>query len=85
MPGQASLDIPIHIKWSFSLRISSVNVTKSVGNYEFGQIYWRILKQKISFFYVVLWEQNLRNTWPGLYQTVNKNAIKFQPLKRVRI
>ena len=28
-------------KWSFPLRISSVNVTKSVGNCGFGHIYWR--------------------------------------------
>ena len=26
---------------SFSLRISSVNVTKSAGNYRVGHIYWR--------------------------------------------
>ena len=28
----------LHKKWSFPLRISSVNVTKSAG---FGHIYWR--------------------------------------------
>ena len=27
-------------KWSFPLRISSVNVTKSEGNCGFGHIYW---------------------------------------------
>ena len=27
--------------WSFSLRISSVNVTKSAENFGFGHIYWR--------------------------------------------
>ena len=31
----------LHKKWSFSLKISSVNVTKSEGNCGFGQIYWR--------------------------------------------
>ena len=28
-------------KWIFPLRISSVNVTKSTGNCQFGHIYWR--------------------------------------------
>ena len=28
-------------KWGFSLKISSVNVTKSVGDCGFGHIYWR--------------------------------------------
>ena len=40
----------LHKKWSFPLRISSVNVTKSAGNCGFGQIYWRIPKWKTSFF-----------------------------------
>ena len=31
----------LHKKWDFPLRISSVNVTKSTGNYGFGRIYWR--------------------------------------------
>ena len=31
----------LHKKWSFSLKISSVNVTKSAVFFEFGQIYWR--------------------------------------------
>ena len=29
-----------HKKWSFSLKISSVKVTKSAGNCRFGHIYW---------------------------------------------
>ena len=33
--------VSLHKKWSFPLRISSINVTKSTGNCEFGQIYWR--------------------------------------------
>ena len=33
--------LPLHKKWSFPLRISSVNVTKSAGNCGFGHIYWR--------------------------------------------
>ena len=31
----------LHKKWSFPLRISSVNVTKSAGKCGFGHIYWR--------------------------------------------
>ena len=30
----------LHKKWSFKLRISSVNVTKYAGNCWFGHIYW---------------------------------------------
>ena len=39
----------LHKKWSFSLRTSSVNVTKSEGNWGFGHIYWRKLLWKTSF------------------------------------
>ena len=38
---QASTLYTLHKKWSFPLRITSVNVTKSVGNCVFGHIYWR--------------------------------------------
>ena len=31
----------LHRKWSFLLRVSSVNVTKFAGNSGFGNIYWR--------------------------------------------
>ena len=37
-------------KWSFPLRISSVNVTKSAGNCRLGHIYWRNSEWKTSFF-----------------------------------
>ena len=33
-------EVALHKKWSFSLRISSVNVTKSTVNCGFGHIYW---------------------------------------------
>ena len=32
--------ISLYKKWSFPLRIASVNVTKSAGNCGFGHIYW---------------------------------------------
>ena len=34
-------DISLHKKWSFPLRISLVNVTKSAVSCGFGHIYWR--------------------------------------------
>ena len=41
----------LHKKWSFPLRISSINVTKSVGNCEFiGHSYWRNPYWKTSYF-----------------------------------
>ena len=36
----APLVLSLHKKWSFPLRISSVNVAKSAGNCRFGYIYW---------------------------------------------
>ena len=33
-----TVDKPLHKKWSFPLRISSINVTKSTGNCGFGHI-----------------------------------------------
>ena len=42
--------VSLHKKWSFSLRISSVNVTKSAVFYGFGHIYWWNPKWKISYF-----------------------------------
>ena len=46
----ASIYFSQHKKWSFPLRISLVNVTKSVGNCWFGHIYWRNPQWKTSFF-----------------------------------
>ena len=37
-------------KWSFPLKISSVNATKSAVCYEFGRIYWRSPYDKTSLF-----------------------------------
>ena len=33
--------VTLHKKWSFSLRVFSVNASKSTGNCRFGRIYWR--------------------------------------------
>ena len=45
----------LHKKLSFPLRICSVYVTKSAGNWGFGQIYWRKSQWKTSFF--VQWQR----------------------------
>ena len=42
--------LTLHKKWNFQLRVSSVNVTRSTGNCEFGHIYWRNPWWKTSFF-----------------------------------
>ena len=46
----AELVITLHQKWSFPLRISSVNVTNSLVSCVFGHIYWRNPSRKTSFF-----------------------------------
>ena len=40
----------LHKEWSFSVRIFSVNVTKSTVSSGFDHIYWRDLSWKTSFF-----------------------------------
>ena len=45
-PFCANVHISLHKKWSFPLRISSINVAKS----GFGHIYWRNAYWKNSFF-----------------------------------
>ena len=38
---QAVSNFALHKKWSFPLKISSVNVTKYADSCRFGHIYWR--------------------------------------------
>ena len=40
----------VHKKWSFPLKVSSVDVTQSTGNGGFGQIDWWNPEWKTSFF-----------------------------------
>ena len=47
---QRQFVLPLYEKWSFPLRISSINITKSFGNRGFSNIYWRNSKWKTSFF-----------------------------------
>ena len=44
-----NLNKVLHKKWSFLLRISSVDVNKSAGNGGFGHIYWRNLWETSLF------------------------------------
>ena len=46
--------LTLHKKWSFWLRVSSVNVTKSAEICGFGRIYWNNPSWKTSFFCAVL-------------------------------
>ena len=43
------IQLTLHKKWSFPIRISTVNVTKSAVNRGFGHIYWEILNGKFHF------------------------------------
>ena len=45
--------ITLHKKWSFPLKISSVNMSKSTENCGFRHIYRRNHKQKLHFLYSV--------------------------------
>ena len=49
----------LHKKWSFQLRISSVNVTKSAVSCRFGRIYWRIFNGKLH----ILCKEPVTFTW----------------------
>ena len=40
----------LHKRLKFSIKVSSVNVTKFAGNCWFGHIYWRKPEWKTSFF-----------------------------------
>ena len=63
---------PLHKKWSFLLRISSVNVTKSAGKCGFGHIYWKNSQWKTSFF--VQWSDwNLQKIKQELSNTLRLN------------
>ena len=44
-----ALHIPLHKKWSFLLKNSSVTVTKTAENCRFDHIYWRNPSWKTSF------------------------------------
>ena len=63
-------------KLSFSLRICSVYVTKSAGNCRFGQIYWKNLDWKTSFFCAARDVPRIRATSKMVSLTTLVNGIK---------
>ena len=50
----------IYKNWSFTLRIFSVNVTKSAGNGGFGHIYWTNLQCKSWFVVLCILFKNIQ-------------------------
>ena len=62
----------LHKKWSFRLRISSVNVTKSSGNCGFGHIYWKIFTGKLQFLCSVILDN-----YSSSYEKILEKSGKF--------
>ena len=60
---QSRCQISLHKRWSFTLRISSVNVTKSAGNCGFGHIYRRNFLWKTSFFVQCMFRNTFDYMW----------------------
>ena len=54
----------LHKNWSFPLRLSSVNVTKSARNCGFNHIYWRNQEWKTSFFMLFYFFYVHTTIWP---------------------
>ena len=61
---------PLHKEWSFPLRVSSVNVTRSTVSCGFNHINWRNLERKTSFF--VQWS-GITDTLIKLMLTIDNN------------
>ena len=78
--------LPLHKKWSFLLRISSVNMTKFAGNCGFGLIYWRILNRKLHFLCSLILSENSVHIDKSIAFPINKvsqwtiNTMKVQIL-----
>ena len=66
-------------KWSFPLRIFSVNVTKSAVSCEFGHIYWRNPQWKTSFFVLWKWIEVFPVETPSSKVTI-RYLIHFSPM-----
>ena len=60
----------LHKKWSFPLRISSVNVTKSAVSCRFGHIYWRKSLMENFIFCVMGKPAVLHITFPNIPEDV---------------
>ena len=70
-PPQQIAPQTLHNKWSFPLRIFSVNVTKSEISSGFGHIYWKYPNEKLHFF--VQWNIYFS---VFVFQLVTLNALK---------
>ena len=60
--SRENMTLSLHKKWSFPLRISPVNVTKSGIFREFGDIYWRNSSVLLQFLCSVKWRYNVIST-----------------------
>ena len=78
----------LHKKWSFPLRISSVNVTKSAASCGFGHIYWRNPQCKSSFFVQwiikIIWEISLLFDFWKTWQPCAKLRCKKDTETKIR-
>ena len=73
-------NITLHKKWSFPLRISSVNVTKFAVSCRFGHIYWRNPSWKTLFFvqyYPKLELYNFRSFDKNMILAINSVSLAF--------
>ena len=66
--------ITLHKKWSFPLRISSVNVTKSSVSCGFGHIYWRNSQRSIQPTFLLF----LKPWWAQqVFKKLRNNLLNF--------
>ena len=86
--------LPLHKKWNFPLRISSLNMTKSAGKCGFDHIYWRNPQWKILFicavcrfqYFAGFSKKCLKNLYVGNYrhlQVIQVIACIFQAILRI--
>ena len=67
-----ALRFTLHKNWSFRLRVSSVNVTKSSGNCGFGHIYWKIFTGKLHVLCSVILDD-----YSSSYEKILEKSGKF--------
>ena len=68
----------LHKKWSFSLRISLVNVTKAAGNCGFGYINWmKSLMENLIFCAVINAVIENNHYWKLLLKAFNRLLIDY--------
>ena len=84
-----AMQFTLHKKWSFPLRISSVNVTKSAVSFGFGHIDWRNTCGKLNFLCSGnCWLEYLKSLSGGtkkLKHFVISNEFCSYELKKIKI